>query len=188
MAQVERNGEDREWGRLMAAAQDGDARAYECLLLEIQPLIRRIVAPSHRNADRAEDVVQDVLLALHRVRHTYDPTRPFSHWLAAIARRRSIDALRRKGRIDLSEISDDIAYETYSDPIANRILETRQKSDALRSAIATLPSTQRKALELLKLREMSLAEASAETGKSVSALKVAVHRAVKALRLRMSGE
>jgi len=51
-----------------------------------------------------------------------------------------------------------------------------------------LPPGQRQALELLKLKEMSLKEASAATGLSITALKVATHRALKSLRLVMQGK
>src|ERR1700739_3811980 len=88
---------DGEWRRLMAAAQPGDRAAYERLLRDILPFIRAIVARQHRTRDRVEDAVQDVLLTLHRVRHTYDPSRPFTHWLATLAKRRAIDARRRRG-------------------------------------------------------------------------------------------
>lgn len=172
----------------MAAAQDGDRAAYEQLLKDCLPLLRAIAGRYHRAADRREDVVQDVLLTLHRVRHTYDPARPFIHWLATIARRRAIDALRRRGRTEKVEIFDEQAYETFSDPEANREMSARDEAPALQSAIASLPEGQRQALELLKLRELSLAEASALTGKSVSALKVNVHRAIKALRSQLKGE
>jgi RNA polymerase sigma-70 factor (ECF subfamily) len=175
---------DAEWSRLMAAAQVGDAKAYDSLLDQIRPLIRKIATSTHRNADRAEDVVQDVLLSVHSVRHTYDPSRPFSHWLAAIARHRSVDALRRRTRIDRSEVSDDATFASFPDPLAGRAVEVRETADELKRAIATLTLSQRTALELVKLRGMTLAEASRETGKSVVALKVAVHRAIKTLRLR----
>ena len=62
--------QDREWSRLMAAAQDGDRACYERLLREILPLLRSIAGRWHR-PDRAEDVVQDILLTIHRVRHRY---------------------------------------------------------------------------------------------------------------------
>jgi RNA polymerase sigma-70 factor (ECF subfamily) len=172
----------------MAAAQDGDREAYRRLLGEVAPFIRAIVARQHRMADRVEDVVQDVLLTLHRVRHTYDPSRSFKHWLAMIARRRSIDALRRRLRLGRIEVSDEIAYETFADPRANRMVETHEASEGLRAAVAGLPERQREALELLKLREMSLREASEASGTSVAALKVNVHRALKALRARLKGE
>lgn len=176
------------WSRLMAAAQDGDRAAYDRLLREILPFLRAVVAAHHRRPDRLEDVVQDVLLTLHRVRHTYDPARPVRPWLAAIARRRSIDALRRRGRTDAMEVADDLAYETFADPAANREIEVAQNTAGLSGAIAGLPPSQREAVELLKLKEMSLAEASLVSGKSTTALKVNVHRAIKALRAQLTGE
>lgn len=179
---------EQEWSRLMAAAQGGDRVAYEKLLREILPLIRAIARRWHRQPDRAEDVVQDVLLTLHRVRHTYDPTRPFSHWLATLARRRAIDALRQRGRSAKVEVFDENAYETFADPQANREIVVRDQAKGLGAAIAGLPEGQREAVELLKLKELSLVEASAVSGKSIAALKVNVHRAIKALRAQLKGE
>lgn len=181
-------GTDERWSRLMAAAQDGDRVAYARLLGEVVPYIRAIVFAQHRTADRVEEVVQDVLLTIHRVRHTYDPQRPFRHWLAAIARRRSIDALRRLSRTAAVEITDDTAYETFADPAANRATEVYDATDGLSEAIASLPEPQREAIELLKLRELSLKEASQLSGRSVGALKVNVHRAIKSLRKRLAGD
>jgi len=172
----------------MAAAQEGDRAGYERLLREILPFIRAVVGRQHRAPDRIEDVVQDVLLTLHRVRHTYDPARPFTHWLATVARRRSIDALRRRGRTDRVEVADPVAYETFADPAANREMEVRERAAGLGGAIAALPEGQREALELLKLREMSLAEAAETSGKSIASLKVSVHRAIKALRAKLKGD
>jgi RNA polymerase sigma-70 factor, ECF subfamily len=80
---------DQEWSRLMVAAQDGDRSAYERLLREILPLLHAVVARHHRHPDRIDDAIQDVLLSVHRVRHTYDPARSFRHWLVAITRYRS---------------------------------------------------------------------------------------------------
>ena len=179
---------DREWSALMAAAQDGDRAAYERLLREVLPFLRALAARRHRAPDRIEDVVQDVLLTVHRVRHTYDPARPFSRWLAAIARRRSIDALRRRGRTEAAEVSDDQAYETFADPRAKEEMEQRDRAGGLGPAIASLSRGQREALELVKLRQLSLAEASQASGKSIAALKVNVHRAIRALRAQLMGD
>ena len=186
--QDDRRQDDRGWSRKMAAAQDGDRAAYDQLLRDIVPFLRAVVAAQHRQPDRVEDVIQDVLLTIHRVRHTYDPARPIRPWLAAIARRRSIDALRRRGRTDAMEVADELAYETFADPAANKEIETAQKTAGLSGAIAALPPSQREAVELLKLKEMSLAEASRASGKSTTALKVNVHRAIKALRAQLTGE
>ena len=174
-----------QWSQWMAAAQAGDRKAYERLLREIVPLIRALAAHHHRHEDRIDDVVQDVLMTVHRVRHTYDPRRPFRNWLTAIARRRSIDLLRSRGRAEALEVADARAYETFADPQANRELERSERIEGLGGAIAGLPASQRQAVELLKLREMSLAEASRASGKSVAALKVNVHRAIAALRLKL---
>jgi RNA polymerase sigma-70 factor (ECF subfamily) len=177
-----------EWGRLMAAAQAGDGAAYARLLREILPYIRAIARRHHAAPDRLEDVVQDVLLTIHRVRHTYDPGRPFSAWLGAIAHRRSVDALRRKTRTDASETFSPIAYETYADPAANKDIAAHEDNAVLAEAIATLPPGQRQAVELLRLKEMSLAEASAASGQSVGALKVSLHRAIRALQRALGGK
>ncbi|MGH7123706.1 MAG: sigma-70 family RNA polymerase sigma factor [Stellaceae bacterium] len=178
---------DRDWSALMAAAQSGDRAAYERLLKEILPFLRGLAAGRHRSRDRIEDVVQDTLLTLHRVRHTYDPSRPFRPWLAAIARRRSIDALRRRGRTEAAELSDERLYETFADPRAKEEMEGRDRVGVLGPAIASLPRGQREALDLLKLRQLSLAEASRASGKSIASLKVSVHRAIRALRAQLIG-
>jgi RNA polymerase sigma-70 factor, ECF subfamily len=181
-------GKSARWSEMMAAAQNGDRAAYERLLREIVPFVRAIAARQHRTADRIDDVVQDVLLTVHRVRHTYDPARPFEHWLATIAKRRSIDGLRRRLRTLANETVDDAAYETFADPAANRTTEVRDAADLLGGALADLTTRQREAIDLVKLREMSLAEASRTSGQSVAALKVNVHRAIKALRTKLKGD
>jgi RNA polymerase sigma factor (sigma-70 family) len=175
------------WSSLMEKAQNGDRAAYDLLLREIVPFIAALASRRHRAPDRAEEAVQDVLLTVHRVRHTYDPSRPFKPWLAAIASRRSVDILRREMRRAARETRNDVAYETFADPAANRVMEVYAKTDGLREAVAELPSQQREALELLKLKELSLVEASKVSGRSIPSLKVNVHRAIKSLRARFKG-
>jgi RNA polymerase sigma-70 factor (ECF subfamily) len=176
--------QDRQWSGWMAKAQDGDNVAYARLLREILPFLRVLTRRRCRDPDRCEDIVQDVLLTLHRVRHTYDPSRPFTPWLASICDRRSIDALRKRVRQGARETQDARAYETFADPAANKDVEAGDAAQALAVMVAELPPGQREALELVKVKEMSLLEASAVSGQSVGALKVSVHRAIKALRLR----
>jgi RNA polymerase sigma-70 factor (ECF subfamily) len=176
--------QERRWSRLMRKAQDGEPGAYVELLREIVPFIRAL-AVRKLAQDEVEDLVQDVLLSLHRVRHSYDPGRPFTPWLAAIAGRRVVDALRRKIRRQSHELQDEGAYETFADPDANKDAEAGETAQLVGALVESLPKAQREALELVKLKEMSLAEASAASGQSVGALKVGVHRAIKALRLKM---
>ena len=151
--------------QLVDLAQSGDSSAYDRLLRQCADLIRRTVKrryPFLADPD-AEDLVQDILLSIHTVRATYDANRPFIPWLMAI----------EKYPETFDEAQPNMSDEVYGDP------------EALRQALSTLPKGQRTAIELLKLREMSLKEASKASGMSVSALKVATHRATRALRLTL---
>ncbi len=171
---------DMRWSALMAAAQGGDARAYDALLRECMPQIRAVVRVRVRNAADAEDAVQDTLLTLHALRHTYDPSRPFKPWLNAIAERRAIDRLRRAGKHNRRETAMDDAPEQGTEAVGTARLEAAE----LRAAVAELPESQRTALRLAKLEERPLKEAAAISGLSVGALKIATHRAIAALRGR----
>lgn len=174
--------QEAAWARLMCAAQQGDALCYEQLLYDITPFIRNLTRRYCRNPQLAEDVVQDVLLTVHRIRHTWDPHRPFSPWLAAITARRGIDRIRRDSRIARHEVSDEWALETFTAPAANNESGALQAVEAIEPLLAALPERQRLALEAVKIRGLSLAQAASESGQSVGAVKVNVHRAVKALR------
>lgn len=172
------------WSALMARAQDGDRAAYRRLLEEITPYLRSLAAKHRALTGETEDAVQDVLLTLHTVRHTYDPSRPFRPWLLAIARRRIVDRLRHRGRIAVAETALEPEHETIAatGPNLYALLSGRR---GLRRAIERLPSGQRQAVVLLKLRELSLKEAASVSGMSVAALKVASHRGLKALRVML---
>ena len=169
---------------LMAAAQDGDAVCYQSLLRACLPLIGSMARGHGVPADRVDDVVQDVLVTVHRVRATYDPARPFMPWLRAIAQRRAIDAMRSHGRQRSREVHAPLAYESHADTAATAAQEPERSDGArgLHAAVAALPDGQRQAVEELALRERTLEEAAANTGRSKGALKVNLHRALKALR------
>jgi len=154
---------------------------------EITPRIRFVVRSRRKflSADDIEDLVQDVLLSVHAVRATYDPGRPFMPWLLAIIRNRLADAARRYARRTRQEVFVDNLDVTFAGESANSIKETYADPEALRLAIQTLPDGQRSAIEMLKLREMSLKEAAAACGTSIGALKIATHRAMTALRKKL---
>ncbi|WP_173984128.1 sigma-70 family RNA polymerase sigma factor [Magnetospirillum sp. SS-4] len=180
---------DSDWSAMMRAAQGGDSRAYAALLTEITPVLRRVVRRrwgGSGSAD-AEDVVQDVLISLHSVRHTYDPARPFMPWLMAIVSFRLKDAGRKAARRSVHERSEWSLEHGLPDAAAEPAPESPGDSEELRRAIASLPDGQRRAIELMKLEEHSLKEAAAVTGMSVGALKVAVHRGLKTLRAVLAG-
>jgi RNA polymerase sigma-70 factor (ECF subfamily) len=187
---MENAAKPEEWGALMRDAQAGDGRAYARLLAAILPLlrakVRRAVPPGL--GLECEDMVQDVLLSLHAVRHTYDPTRPFAPWLMAIAKHRVLDGLRRNRRLRGREIALDFFDETFLGVAAKEEVEGYGDPQALRQAMTGLPEGQRQAIALTKIEGLSLKEASAASGQSVAALKVAVHRGLKALRGVLSKE
>ena len=124
-------------------------------------------------------------MTVHAVRRAYDPGRPFGPWLVAIANRRIIDRLRRTTRTRGRETEFTTEHETFlPDPanLSTNIDDLSADEAALYAAIEQLPADQRQAIELLKIKEMSLKEAAEASGRSVAALKVATHRAIKSLR------
>jgi RNA polymerase sigma factor (sigma-70 family) len=181
---------DRTLASLMRAAQTGDTHAYAQLLGEITPRLRHFVRGQRKflRTEDIEDLVQDILLSLHAVRATYDPQRPFMPWLMAIARNRLADGSRRYARRAAHEVQVEALPVTFSDEGTNRDDGGYRDPEALRRAIRDLPPGQRDAIEMLKLREMSLREAAAASGTSVGALKVSVHRAIATLRKALTKE
>ncbi|MGH9236879.1 MAG: sigma-70 family RNA polymerase sigma factor [Vicinamibacterales bacterium] len=180
--------QDEQLRLLMRSAQSGDGEAYRALLTLVTPRIRRVVRARRTFLSSAdvEDIVQDVLLSMHSVRASYDPNRPFLPWMVAIVRNRLADAARRYARQQRREVVVEALDVTFADLTANTEDEGAGDREALTRAIQDLPPSQRQAIELLKLQEMSLKEASVATGTSVSALKVATHRAMASLK-RMLG-
>ena len=178
---------DSRFAALMRAMQAGDADAYIQLMREITPRIRFVLRSRRKflAVDDIEDLVQDVLLSVHAVRATYDPGRPFMPWLLAIIRNRLADAARRYARGVAQEVFVNNLDVTFADESANFITETYGDPEELKLAIQALPDGQRTAIEMLKLREMSLKEAAAACGTSVGALKIATHRAMNALRKKL---
>ena len=177
---------DTDWSILMARAQGGNSEAYRRLLEQVTPYVRSLAMRLSRDPSDVEDAVQDVLLTVHAIRHTYDPSRPFGPWLVAIAHRRIVDWLRRRGRTRSRETAIEPSHETFP-ALRTNIDEAGSDRRALRAAVESLPPAQRQAIKLLKLQEMSLKEAAAVSGISIASLKVATHRALKRLRRMLAG-
>ena len=172
----------------MAAAQDGDRAAYEVILRESMPVIRRIARSQGAPTDALDDVVQDVLITIHGARAGFDPSRSYLAWLTAIAQRRTIDLLRKQLRRGSREVFAPVAFESYAatdDPEGEAALHS--EAALLRAQVTSLPDGQRQAVEALGLEEKSLEDASRATGRTKTSLKVNLHRAIKTLRARMSG-
>jgi RNA polymerase sigma-70 factor (ECF subfamily) len=186
-----------ERARWMAAAQGGDATAYESLLVSLLPVLRAFVRRRGIDGSEVEDVVQELLLLIHRARHTWRPDRPFDPWMWAVARNATTDALRRQGRersrrdpvpaeLGENQLAAGAAGERQSDP--ERLLASRELEPRLTSAMGTLPAAQRQAVELLYVEQLSVAEAAARAGVTTTALKVRAHRGTRALRAALEAE
>ncbi|HLH91471.1 MAG TPA: sigma-70 family RNA polymerase sigma factor [Xanthobacteraceae bacterium] len=178
---------DQRRSALMAAAQDGDGIAYQTLLRDCVLVIRSVARRRGVPADRADDVVQDVLLTIHRARATYDRRRSFTAWLTVIAERRAIDLMRRTRRHQLREVHAPHALEAHVDETIDlgHGLAQAEAGGTVARALATLPPRQREAVQHLVLEERTLADTASLTRRSAGSLKVNLHRALKALRRRM---
>ncbi len=161
------------FARLMIATQAGDRRAYTVLLTEAQNWLeryfRRRVPPG-----QLDDLVQEVLLAIHAKRATWDEGRAFLPWLAAIARYRWIDHLRRVYRACEDELADrDAPQDSEEEAVLARM--------SLERLFVQLPPGQCRVIELVKIEGLSVTEAAMRTGQSESLVKVNIHRGLRKL-------
>lgn len=175
------DGKDDALGRLMADAQKGNRASYNRLLRAtarvLEPYLRRRVS-----AGGWEDVLQDVLVSLHKVRHTYQPGRPYLPWMFAIARCRVADYWRnvsRFERFEPAESGPDAAAPTGPGDEA---------AAAVRSALEALSGRQKAVVKMLKLQGFTVRDTARELNMSEAAVKVTAHRAYKALAKILSND
>lgn len=165
--------DEATFSRLMAAAQQGDKAAYRVLLTEAGVWLERYFRRRVPAGD-LEDLVQEVLMSMHGKRSTWDPGRAFLPWLAAIARYRWVDHLRR-------------FYRHAADPLDEERVGGAREADVLEAQVslerllAKLSRKQAQAIELVKIEGLSIAEAARRCGQSESLIKVNVHRGLKKL-------
>lgn len=171
----------------MRRAQAGDAAAYRVLLDDVAGRMRRLVrrrAPWLQPSD-VEDLVQDILLSLHQSRSTWDPERPFLPWIVAVARSRLADNARRYVRRTSIDVAVTDLAETFCDMRTNTNAENVVNLLSVQKAMQGLTKTEKQAVDLLRLREMTLAEAAAASGSTIAALKVAMHRAKLKMKAKL---
>ncbi len=167
----------------MRSAIAGDGTAYHNVLKAVTPVLRAIVARglarAGQPADQSEDIVQEILLAVHLKRHTWDAGAPFAPWLFAIARNKLIDALRRRGRRIFVNI-DDFA-ETLADQPAS---ETASPSEVA-AQLQTLPARQREVLQSIAVESASIKDTATKFAMSEGAVRVALHRGLASLTAKL---
>jgi RNA polymerase sigma-70 factor, ECF subfamily len=180
-----REGED-EWTGLMRSAIAGDSAAYHRLLKAITPVLRgaarRGLARAGQPVDQSEDIVQDILLAVHLKRHTWDANAPFAPWLFAIARNKLIDTLRRKGRRVFVNIDD------FAETLADRPAEETASPREVSAHLNALPSRQREVLQSIAVDSASIRDTAAKFSMSEGAVRVALHRGLASLTAKLRGQ
>lgn len=154
----------------MRAALKGDQNAYRLLLTDLRPWLTAYFGKRiHRNA--IEDLVQDTLMTLHAKRQTFDPNYPFGPWIAAVARHRWIDHMRKTLKYVETELDQEFPSQEHNrDECAKHDVKTLLK---------LIPPAQAEMIEMIKLQEMSVEEVSQKTGHSPSNVKIMVHRGMK---------
>lgn len=168
-----------EWTDLMRSARGGDEAAYRRLLVAVTPALRsvarRALVRAGQPPDGAEDIVQEVLLAVHLKRHTYDPAQPFAPWLFAVARNKVVDALRRRGRRIFVPIED------FAETLPGEEAEPRLSEREVDAKLSTLPDRQRDVLRSIAVDGASIRETGAKLSMSEGAVRVALHRGLSSL-------
>ena len=178
---------ESELKNLMVAGLDGDAAAHRSLLERLSGHLRgyykRRLGRIGRGATEAEDLVQEALLTIHIRRHTYDRAEPLTPWVYAIARYKLIDHLRRtrasRAELPIDEAEDITAHDDHVGA---------ESAYDLHRLLSRLPHKMRRAIECVKLDGLSVAEAAGRCGMSESAVKVNVHRGLKALAASIARE
>lgn len=171
--------DDATMARLMTLSQAGDRQAYATLLAECQKWLKRFYA-RRIVPHQIDDLVQDTLLSLHQKIASYDPARPFLPWLAAIARYRWVDQLRKVYRADETDFDESFAAENSEPAIVARI--------SLDRMFSYLPPAQARVIELVKIKGLTISEASHASGQSESLVKVNIHRGLKKLATMIEKE
>ena len=163
---------------LLVRGLAGDAPAYHACLKELSAYLRAFLRRRlARLPDEVEDLVQETLLAVHNQRHTYDVDQPLTAWVHGIARYKLVDLLRRRAvREALNDPLDD-----ELDVFASSDTEAADARRDVAKLLERLPDRQRLPIIRMKLEGLSVTETARLTGMSESAVKVGVHRGLKAL-------
>lgn len=164
------------WSDLLRRAMRGDSAAYAAFLGDIAPVIRGIVRARTRGAEDAEDIVQEVLLAVHAKRHTWREDEPVTPWLYAIARYKAVDALRKRGRdvgqVPIDDLAEILPEETGETTAARDLAVMLDRIDSRSAGI----------VRAVGIEGRSATEVGADLGMSEGAVRVAYHRAMVRLK------
>jgi len=170
---------------LLLRGIEGDGTAYHLFLKETSAYLRsyfrrRLI----RLPNEVEDLVQEAVLAIHNQRHTYHPAQPLTAWIYAIARYKMVDLLRRYGQKEALNVP----LDHESDWLAAADTDAGNAQRDVLVLLERLPDRQRLPIQHVKLDGFSVAETARLTGFSESAVKVGIHRGLKALAAMIRGK
>ena len=172
--------DEQQWAEWMRSSLAGDKQAYQRFLSGVTPhlraLTRRRIASFAGPSSDIEDVVQEVLLAIHLKRGTWDPSRPLGPWLTTIVRNKLVDSLRRRGRhvnVPLEDVADFLEAGDETHEAADR-LDTE-------TMLARLRDPQRDIVRSISIEGQGIRETAARLKMTEVAVRVALHRALKSL-------
>ncbi len=166
--------------QLMIETQSGNTSSYQRLLDQCARISRAYIAKRIKNHADIEDIVQEILFAVHKAKHTYHPERPFKPWLYALAQYKLNDFLRKSYRQRARLVGGDDAFlASFADPTVTFGDLVGEQID---EALSELNDRQKEILKKTKLEGKSSREVAKEMGMSESAVKVAVHRSLKLLK------
>ena len=167
---------------LLLQGLDGDGESYHAFLRQLSSHLRAFLGKRLFGwPDEVEDLVQECLIAMHNQRHTYERDQPLTAWVHAIARYKLIDLLRAKGSREARQVPLDDELEIF----AASALDASDARRDLGGLLAGLPDRHRLPIVHVKLEGLSIAETARKTGMSESAVKVGIHRGLKALMLKI---
>jgi RNA polymerase sigma-70 factor (ECF subfamily) len=176
-------GRDDEWTGLMRSANTGDGAAYHRLLKSITPVLRagarQGLARAGQPPDQAEDIVQEILIAVHLKRHTWDANAAFAPWLFAIARNKLIDALRKRGRrifVDIDDFSETLPSQPPEEPLP---------TVDIASHLGDLSPRQRDVLQSIAVENASIRETADKLSMTEGNVRVALHRGLASLAAKL---
>ena len=171
--------QENDWAVWMRAALTGDAGAYRQLLVSLAPHVRAVARSRCRSLGapegEVEDIVQEVLLTIHLKRGTWDQSRPIGPWVAAIARNKLIDGLRRRGRhvsVPIEDVLDSLQAEDLTPELSTHDIDT---------LLGPLKPQQREIVRSISLNGSSIRDTADRLQMTEGAVRVTLHRALKAL-------
>ncbi len=167
---------------LMQRSLNGDQRAYAALLQETSRLLRPYLSRRLSIASEVDDLMQEILLSIHKARHTYDGNRPYKPWVYAIARFRLQDFLRAHYADQLRHAVD---FDELEEALPEYVTEPVMSYESIEREVQKLPDKQASILQLMHRDGYTSREAAEKMGMNESAVKVAAHRAYKLLRKKL---